>query len=300
MEDQHVLNSLDKVPPITIYKDRFQYLNLIFNLCLKKGQYDQANYSPTIKVAFLGKCNHYLDRMFVVEEAETMITMVKNVSAVTDSSIYKRSAYIMMREAFKFVHFDTGYIFDDLFEYAHIEHDEISKIISFYYEGSIYQNIKDISSKDVDYKSKTRVFLTSNNQEIGNNINFYIYNLSSEISYKIGYYIPDNSIKYFHCMTHIPDKFGGFQDQMSAYNSLLTDPQNFLLLINNVLTDTKPQLSNLDEGDKKSKGKKKAPKNKFIGVSLVTKLSEWPTLQMKRITIGWFICEVLYQFFFYK
>lgn len=300
MEDNSVLNSLEKISPVTVYKDRLQYLNLLFNLSLKSNPYDSVNYSPVIKLAFLGKGNHYLDRLFVVEETETMITMVKNVSTTTGDGVYKRSAYMMMRQAFKFVHFDTGSIISDLLEYAHLEVDEIAKHFYFWYEGKAYGNIIEISSRDTEYKSKVSIVLKSSNTVFENNINMYIYNLGVETSFKIGYYIPDESILYFHVMVHMPDKFGGIPDIGSAINSLLADPNNFSVLINSVLSDISPQITTVNDENKKSKGKKKLPKNKFLGISLITKISETASLQMKRIFVGWFICEVLYQFFFYN
>ena len=299
MENNLRLNFLERIQPITVYKERLQYLQMLFNISLKTNINDSNNYSPVIKLAFIGKGKHYLDRLFVVEETESMILMVKNVSNTTDLRIYKRSAYIMMRDAFKFVHFDTGYILNDLLDYCHVEPNEIIKYIYFIYNEKVFENINEISSNDTEYKSKVRILLKSNNLEIGNNINFYIYNLGIEISFTLGYYIPDNSIKYFHVMGHMPDKFGVLPDLQGTFSLLLSDPNNLFILANSILFDITPQTITINDENKKSKGKKKEPKNKFIGISLITKLSETESIQTKRIFIGWFICEVLYQFFFY-
>ena len=82
MEDNNGLKSLERIPPITVYKERLQYLQMLFNSSLKSNMYDNNNYSPVIKLSFIGKGNHYLDRLFVVEETESMILMVKNASVL--------------------------------------------------------------------------------------------------------------------------------------------------------------------------------------------------------------------------
>lgn len=304
MGDNRVLNSLEKIHPVTVYQDRLIFLEYLFYYSLRINEYDTTNYSPSIKLAFIGNGNNILDRLFVVEETESMILMVKNVSVPPKNvSIknepYKRSAYIMMRQAFKFVHFDTGYIFNDLLDYCHIEPERISNYIYFVYEDNRYENIKDISSKDDKYKSKVRIF-TNNNMEITNNINFYIQYIGySEIKSKIGYYISNESIKYFHVMSHLKENFGSLENIETSSPILISDPTKFLYLINTVLnTITSESVIIDDESRSRCKKQKKKVTKETIGFSLVTKLKEQESNQNKRIAIGWFICEVLYQFFF--
>lgn len=288
----------ERVRPITIYKERLQYSNYLFNITLRNGQTDTNDYSPLIKVGFLGDCRHHLDRLFVSEETEHMVIMVKNVDANIEPGIYKRTAYIIVRSKLKYVHFDTGYIISDIFDYAHIEPLEVLNYICFSYEDVIYDNIVDISSKHPNYKTKTKIIVRSNGVELINNLFYYIYNFKNEIVFKLGYYIPESSIVNFHAMCHIPDKFGVLPNIIPAFEAILNNPSNIITLINSVLDGSK-EYQNEDLNASGKKKKKKQPKNKFVGVSLMAKLMDTNSLQMRKIFIGWFLCEVLYQFFFY-
>lgn len=288
----------ESVKPITIYKERLQYSNYLFNVALKSNQNDTNNYSPLIKVGFLGDCRHHLDRLFVVEETEPMVIMVKNVDARSEPGIYKRTAYIIVRSKLKYVHFDTGFIINDIFDYSHIEPLEISNYILFYYEDNFYDKIVDISSKDINYKTKTKIFVKNTGNELTNNLFYYIYNFGIQTVNKIGYYIPESSIPNFHVMCHIPYKFGKIPNIISTFDSILSNQSNIIVLINNVLDISTEYHETLTITGKTKK--KKQPKNKFVGVSLIAKLMDTNSLQMKRIFIGWYLCEVLYQFFFYE
>lgn len=297
MESRSVLQTLNRVEPILVIKQTLPYIDMLFNLCLKINDMDGINYSPLIKLAFYNKCNHYLDRLFVVEETESMVIMVKNVSTGTEAGVYKRSAYIIMKKALKFVHFDKGYIFSDLFEYCHIEPEETSKHLYYRYQDRNYRTIEEISSIDKDYKTKTKILYLQNNNEVPNDINLYIKYLGNEIIFKVGYYIPDESIKFFHVMMHLPSRFGELENPITVFESILADPNNLKVLINTVLLDLNPTGQKI--GVKSKKIKSNQPKNKYLGMSLVSQLfKESDSLQLKRIFIGWFMCEVLFSFFF--
>lgn len=292
-----VLNSFERKQPIAIYKNHLAYIDLLFNAALRNNQIDQSNYAPFIKVGFLGNANHYLDRMFCVEEGLVMLIFVRNVQFGTEPGEYKRSAYMIVRNKTKLIHFDTGIIFSDVFDYAHIEPQETVNNISFLYNGLIYTDIKQISSIDGDYKSKTKIAININGNELPNDMYYYCYGFRGDVTSKIGYYIPDENFEYYHVIHHFPDNFGKISNPQIFFQSLLSDSNNIYNLLNFVFED--PNLGKHVQLTRTGKPKKKIAANTYNGISLATYLSSETDHQAKKTAIGWFLCEILYQFFFF-
>lgn len=293
-----VIDKFERKQPISIYKNHLPYIDILFNISLKVHQNDQTNYSPFLKVGFFGNADHFLDRMFVVEDGPMIVVFVRNVQNESDVSSYKRSVYMIIRRKLKFIHFDSGIIFDDIFDYAHIENEEVNKYISFVYNGNVYKDIKEISNIDLDYKSKTKIYIDFNGMELQNDLYYYCYAFQGEISKKIGYYIPTENIEYYHVVHHFRSDFGKNPNQQLMFQNLLNDTNNFYTLINYIFED--PNFGKAPEFTRYGNIKKKASKSTYNGVSLVTQLATKTDIQSKKMIIGWFICEILYQFFFYN
>lgn len=287
---------MERIPPISIFKERLFYIDYIFNSAIKINQYDSNSYQPLIKVAFLGKGDTFLDRIFTAEDGEFILTFVKNVLFDSDLNIYKRSSYMIMREALSYVHFDTGIIFKDIFEYAQIEKEEVKQILIFSYEDKLYEDISEISSNDQNYKTKTKILIKSNGTEIKNDM--YIYNRLFGIysQSKIGYYISDDNIKYFHVTMFYKDVFGAIRDQYAFFMPLLQNPDNVIPLINTIPDNIKSVIQNTETGRKKKQ--KKQPKDNYLGMSLVGQIASASNLQNKKIIVAWYLCEIMYPFFF--
>lgn len=266
---------------IPVYKDHLVYIDGIFNICLGEGN------SPIIKLGFLGNTNHILDRMFVIDDNEIMILFAKTVQFGTDEGEYRRSIYIMTRSKINLIHFDTKTVFGDLFDYSHIETSEISKNIIFVYNNTIYESISQISSIDPDYKSKTKIYDKTGNYELQNSIYQYSRIFPGEISKKIGYYVTDENIKYFHVIHFIPGMFGKIPNLQQFFNLLQSDYNNIQKLVFTIFEDPLGGIT--------KKGKKKNP---HIGVNLINRLTKDNDLQSKKMTIGWFLCEIMYSFIF--
>lgn len=287
---------LGKISNTGVFKERLVYIDYIFNSAIRTNQYDTNNYQPMIKVAFLGRGDNFLDKMFTAEDGQFILTFVKNVLFDNELNIYKRSSYMIMREALLYVHFDTGIIFKDIFDYAHIESEETKQFLIFLYKDKLYENISEISSFDKDYKKSTKILARLNNTEIQNDMYYYngffgIYSCS-----KIGYYISDENIKYFHVTMFYKDVFGSIRDPYSFFMPLLQNPANIITVINTIPENIKPVISQSETGRKKKP--KKQPKDTYLGLSLVGKIASASNLQNKKITVAWFLCEIMYPFFF--
>uniref|UniRef100_A0A6C0BD21 Uncharacterized protein n=1 Tax=viral metagenome TaxID=1070528 RepID=A0A6C0BD21_9ZZZZ len=271
------------IQPVNVAIDRFHYIDAIFNLCL--GGDSNIN-SPIIKVGFINSGLNVLDRMFVCEETQSMLIFVKNVTLKTKPSEFIRTAYIVVRSAVSYFHFSTGYIFSDLFDYCLIEREDALANLIFFYNNTAYDDILKISSIDPDYKIKTRVFLKYNNYEIGNNLFIYSYVFRSSIQYKIGYYLEERNWKYFHPMIAIARNFGELPNSMQFLQALLSNIRYTSNLIS-------IQLNSIADNDDK-KGRKK----RYTGMSLLDKVNQSTTVQEKKISIGWFLAEIMYRFFY--
>lgn len=292
------LNSFERKKPIAVYKNHLPYIDFLFNAALRTNQIDQFNYSPLLKLAFLGNADHYLDRMFVIEEGQIILFLVRNVQFAQEPGEYRRSAYTILRSKTKLIHYDTGIIFSDIFDYAHIEPQETINYISFLYEGKIYTNITEISSIDPTYKLKTKIAININGNELPNDIYYYCCGFQSDIKQKIGYYIPDENLEYYHVIHSFPANFGKVSNQQMFFQNLLSNPNNVYNLLSFVFDD--PNLGKPIALTRTGKPKKKIAGNAYNGVSLATQLATETDSQAKKMIIGWFLCEILYPFFFYN
>ena len=284
----------ERIAPIKLHIERLHYIEYIFNLCLYGALESPTAVSPAIKVGFIEKGSHVLERMFVVEDSAPMILFVINTPLKVKTTVFIRTAYIITRSKVNYIHISSGVIFKDLLDYCLLEPEETSTNLYFYHKDKVYTDINEIISKDPKYKETTRVFLRSSNQEIGNNLFMYSYMFKNIVQYKLGYYInPANYEDYFHPMSNISTNFGALPNIIEVFTALLTNPQNVTGLINipfepNVVED-------IDITVEKSKKERKA---KMVGMSLIGKIRSLTSIQEKRVTIGWFLCEIMYRFFY--
>ena len=279
-----------KIDPIRVHSERFPYIEYIFNLCMS-GSFQSTNVvSPAIKVGFIEKGAHVLERMFVAEDVKPMLIFIKNVPLKAKPNIYIRTAYIIVRSRVNYVHFATGSIFKDLLDYCVIENDETKANLLFYHNDSVYDDINLIIAKDPNYKKTTRIFIRSNNYEIGNDLFQYSYIFKDTVQYKIGYYVQDiNYENYFHPMMNISTNFGELQSAAQVFMAIMSNPQ----YVTNLVNIPFQTISNDENEDTKKKRKAK-----FVGMSLFDKVKSIKSNQEKKISIGWFLTEIMYRFFY--
>lgn len=293
------MSSGSKITPIPVYSQNLNIINMIFNTTLKVNQMDATNFSPTYKLGFLGNGQHYLDRMFTVEERNGMLFFVRNVQFGDEQNSYKRSVYTIPQNKTLYVHYTTGTLFKDLFDYAHLESSEVSNNVIFQYDNQFYNTINEISEKDPnDYKTKTRIFIKSTQNEIYNNMYIYGTYIDFQSQNKVGYYIPESSIEYYHTIYFLGKLFGVVDNnyKYQFFSDLSSNPNNIYNVINQVFTD--PRQIGGQILNKNGMPKKQPKKNPYMGVSLMNKLASEINLQFKRFTIGWFLCEIMYPLFF--
>lgn len=284
---------LEKIGPVGTFKERLPYIDLFFNISIKTDQNDMVNYAPIIKVGFIGKGINFTDRMFVAEETEHMLIFVRNVTFDSEPGGYRRSVYIIPRKYIKYVHFDTGYVVSDMLDYSLVESEEVSKFIHFSYEDKIYERLSEIVNLDKNYKTKTKIIMKGTDQVMNFSLFDYIRDPASEARNKLGYFVPEDSIKYYHVMMFIGQKFGKLQNQYAIFSQLLEDRQNIYNNIYRLVTSIS------DTGGTAVKVTKKGiPKTDLISESLVSTITRDDTLQMKKIFVAWFLCEIMYPFFF--
>lgn len=254
---------LNYISPVNVRSDSLWYIDNLFNTCIKNN----ANNSPCILLGILKSGESPLEKMFVAEEKNHNVIFIRNVEH--ESGIFRRSAYIIVRSKILFIHFATGFILRDIFDYCHVEHEQVKNVVCFFYEGLQYDNIADISSRDVNYKSKTHIF-TYDKREINSSIFNILPILGLRIFNNIGYYIPDESIKNFHVMAYFSKLFGQF-DKSVNFN-------NIEKIISSVPTIGPPKI--------------------HLNTSLEIKLNSYNELQDKKIVIAWFLCEAMFNIFY--
>lgn len=300
------MSTIQRIQPIPVYTTRLARLNELFNICIRDGLMDNWEYSPAIKLGFIGNGNHYLDRMFTIEERNGMLFFVKNVIFGDDMNEYRRSVYVIPKSKVMYVHYFTGIIFQDLFDYLHIEP---SPMLNFYYGEKYYDTIKEISDQDpVGYKLSTRIFIKQpdtnqgfNNQntlnviELQNDIQMFTTFYNKDLQLKIGYYIPDSSIQFYHTIEFLPRKFGLVQYPSYYFSEIDKSAEGMFILANNLFLDPRSGPVKLTKNGKVAK---QTVKNPYIGVSLFNKLQEAKNKQQRRIILGWFICEIMYSYIF--
>lgn len=298
------IQTQQSIQPIKIHKDR---LNLISYLYLNSftGSYrrelensKELLKQPLMKIAILGEGTSYFDRLFVCEETPTIIMMVKNMIFESDRELpIRRTIFSIVRSKLKYVHYDTGIIFDDLLDYAHIEPDEVNKYFKYYYEQNYYDNIKDISSKDSDYKSKVLIYDVQSGQVFYNNMYYYNFYKRDESLLKVGYYIQNSSCVNLHPVLFCSKLFGLLPNMMKGteymyFQQLLVSYNSDLNFISRSLLDV-----NLT---KYSDGKSRKYNSNLIDSLLANNSQKKEYVhQNNRMLIGSFIAEILYSFFFY-
>ena len=283
-------SSFSKIDPIRVHMERFQYIDYIFNLCLSGSFQSATIVSPAIKVGFIERGSHVLERMFVAEDFESMLIFLRNVPLGSKPNVYIRTAHIMPRSFINYVHFTTGLIFKDLFDYCLIERDETNANLYFIHEDQVCFDLNEIIAKDQNYKTNTKIFIKTSNFEIGNSLFLYSYSFKEYIQYKVGYYLLDVNYDYFHPMINISKNYGQLQNAYNIFTSILSNSEYIVSLVNFQFQSS----LTVDDED----GVKNGRKPKLIGMSLIDNVKACKSNQEKRITIGWFLCEIMYGFFF--
>lgn len=255
---------------------RLNYIDDIFNDSIAP-EIQNANFNPIIKVGFLDGYENIRQKMFVAEETKYMLIFVKNVDFVDTTNKqnkFKRSAYAIIRRKVKYIHFETRNIINDIFDYSFLEPNEISNNISFVYNNEYTtNNIYDIYNIDNNYKSKTRIF-TNDNQEIENDLYYYFTIFKNQIQYKLGYYVDDEAIKFFHVIMFISWNYGNIPNEEYVFNELMISKKR-----------TIDEIIKTYYNDKGSR-------------SLISQIKSDEHLQLKKIFVACFLCETLYSFFF--
>lgn len=265
-----------------------QYIDLFFNKSISPEISVNNLYNPIIKVGFLGQIENIFDRMFVAEESKHMVIFVKNVTSSTTGK-NKRAVYIIIRRKLKYIHLFNGNIINDIFEYSWYEPEETKKNIYFQYNDERYESIADVYNIDNDFKSKTKIF-TNDDQEISSDLFDYFSLFRDEIQYKLVYYVEDDSINYFHVMMHISQNFGVIN--IDFFRILQLNPEE---TTNKIISS---RMHNPDSKKKVSSSKKETSSSETEILSLSETLASEKYLQTKKITVAWFLCEVMYNFFF--
>lgn len=286
-----------RIPPIPIYTQRLGRINELFNLSLKSNPMETNDYSPVFKLGFINNGTHYLDRMFTIEERRGMLFFVRNVPFGDEDGEYRRSVYVIPKSKVLYLHYQTGIIFSDFFEYAHIEVTEVMEFVSFYYNDKFYNTIKEISDQDAfGYKEKTRIMIKFNQTEMQNNLLIYGGFFGKISQLKVGYFIPEESLQYYHSALFMVKQFGLIPNPSQFFHSIDSDPNSMYSLANYVFAD--PRMYIAPKLTKTGKIKKIPSKNPYIGVSLLNKLEEAKNHQERRFIIGWFLCEIIYPYIF--
>lgn len=302
-----------KIEPIRVHSERFDLIDSVFNLSLGGFLFPQGNQtslSPAIRIAFIERGLHVLERMFVVEDFKPMITMILN-TPLKRPNAYIRTAYMIVRTHIDYIHYKSGYIFKDLFDYCLFEHQQTNANLFFLHNGSTDLTLNQIIAKDPNYKVNTRVFLRSNNYEIGNDMFQYSYFFRQQIQDNVAYYVREEKYEdYFHPILNFTKNFGKAEEIGNIYASILQNPQLIVNFVNHIFKSSsdldvyddeyedESDDDSDDEDQKKKKKTKKERKTKYIGMSLIAKIGTTEKMQEKRIIIGCFICEMMYRLFF--
>ncbi len=244
---------MEIIKPVKIYYQNIELINIIFrsipNINIEK--------IPSLKIGILGSGVDILDKMFVVEDGPNVLMFMKNVK--NSKSLYRRSAYMIVRSKVKYVHFRTGVIFSTIKEFADLEKDFFES--EYVIEG---ENIVDKTGKKIE------------------NPNFYeyMYYRSNTLQTLIGYYIPESSIINFHPVTYFNNKFGDYDYEFIKYIFYRVYEESFIeFLLNKQFNDT--------SGNKRRSV-----------LSLKSTIEGFKNEQERRTIISLFICEMLFGLFF--
>lgn len=284
-----------KINPVSVRNEYINILSYSFNYILKKHVNDNNNYSPLIKFGFYHNGNTIEEKMFVCEDSDLMVSFVKNVVLNPPNNSIRRSFYMIIRPKVSYIHLSTGYIFDDLIDYAVLENVEFNKYLYIIYNDKYIENPLELYQIDKEFKSKVKIFTRDGNVLFNNNMRDYMKYLpytsqffNKEFDTKIAYYIQDKNIQNFHVAYHISECF-----------SPDTMPKD--QLVYGVMQNT-AYLNTLFETDFTQIGHQKSTKQKrenYVGSSLVRKIkSIGENIQEQKYIIAWFFCEMLFSLFF--
>lgn len=294
MNKRH-MSTFTQLPPVPVNQQRLYRLNELYNIGLKTNIPGVASAIPIFKVGFIGKGTQYLDRMFTVEERLRMLFFVRNVNYGENKDEIRRSWYVIPLRMTKYIHLSIGITFSDFFDYAHLEEEEVSQYVTFYYNGNPIRSIREASNVDADYKSKTRIRINASGYELMNDMQTYGQSVGLISQVKVGYYIPDESIRFYHAVEFLPNQFGLVLDQGRFFYEMDNDPDAMYKIANYTFAD--PRQYKPPKLTKKGTLKTQPAKNPFLAVSLMNHL-EGKSEQDKLAIIGWFICEILYSYIF--
>jgi len=278
--------------------ENLDYIDYIINTLIKTEPIQ--NYAPFLKVCFIGNCSDITEKMIVADDSKNIITVVRNVYTGTKLDSIKRSVYMIIKTKLKYIHLNTQNLFSDIFDYVILEPDETSRCLYFEYNDIKYESLKDII-KHKDYKEKTKIFLKQNNQQIQNDmVNYLIIMRYFNVNMKnIAYYIPNESLKYFHVTQSISSNFGTIPNEREFFSRLILNPVFGLNeLITSELEGSKINQESSNCKDCGDAGDEEEIKRKTIKMSLKIKVDSTKIIQEKKIIIAWFILETLFNFYF--
>lgn len=294
--------NFQKREPINIYSERLKYINLTYNYLLNQSftELSNNNKQPAIKLGFIGDASSESERLFVAQDSPQLILMIRKTKLETDKEKKIKSVYFIVRSLVKYIHFSTGYIIKDIFDYFSLEIEEMFSNVYFIhyipqfdsygnfiqYNTTQYTDIREIMKIDENYKTTTTVHLIYNNFKI-EDIYTYSYIYMQIVERKIGYYVPVESYKCFHPHINISENFGNLSNEelQYQYQSLLFSDQYLVNFINLKMVSNYNSIN---------------IKQKITTISLNDKISGIPNNeeQEKRVVISWFLIDVLYNFIF--
>lgn len=285
-----------KINPINVRTEFSQLISYSFNSLLKKNTSDVNNYSPLIKFGFYHNANSIEEKMFVCDDADLMVSFVKNVILNPPNNNVRRSFYMIIRPKVSFIHLISGYIFDDLIDYAVLENEEFNKYLFLMYDNKYIVNPLELYQIDKDFKNKIKIYTRDSNQEFQNNMRDYMkylpYNsqfFTKEFETKIGYYIRDKNIENFHVSYHISECFSpDLFDKSQLVYSVMQNSAYLSTLFETDFTQIAQQMKN-----------SKQKRENYVGSSLTRKIkSIGDNIQEQKFIISWFFCEMLFSLFF--
>ena len=107
------MSLVSRIPPVPVFTQNLNYINILFNITLKQNQMEPGNYAPTFKLGFIGNGSHYLDRMFTIEERSGIIFFARNIEFGDEKNEYRRSMYAIVQNKTIYVHYTTGILFKE-------------------------------------------------------------------------------------------------------------------------------------------------------------------------------------------
>lgn len=263
-----------QIPEIRVQNDMLINVNNIFDYSLNIVT-KSSNDIPTFNLGFYGSGNNITQRMITSEDHGSVVFFVKNVP-LEKKQEYRRSTYAIIKRRLLYVHFQSGYIFSDLLDFAFLY--DMSSTIYFVHNGISYNKIHDIYNRDPsNYKSNTRIFLLNDNTEIPNDLEYYTKFVNKDVKLVVGYYVAPQDIKYLHVVDFNKKRFSNYMVSRYELDNQKYNPEFIVNVVNHVFNDVNVE-KNAD----------------FINKSLYSLLINNQKEQGRRFYIAWFIAEILY------